>query len=747
MGARQQRSSVVARLLWCAALVCLASACGSSSISVTTPSGAKCSVSVTNSMSSVPAAGAAGTLTISTNRDCTWSASTTTPWISITSSGTGQGEATLTYRVAANVDPSPRHGIVTVNDATVDVTQEPAPCRFTVTPSAAASPAAGGSIEITVGASSAACAWTAVSSAAWITVAGESRGSGNGTVTLNVLPNGGDGREGRVVVADLPVTISQPSVTPEVPTPTPLPAPNPTPTPTPTPAHCTYALDPPSQTVGASGGSGTIAVSSGSGCTWTATTTAPWVTITGGATGEGSGTVAFTAAANSGAARSATIQIGAASATITQPAASCSYTIAPTSQAVAAAGGTGSVAVTAGANCSWSVTKEASWISITSGANGTGNGTVQFSVGANPGQARSAALTIAGRTFTVTQAANACSFSIAPRGQSIGAGGGTGTVAVTAASGCSWKATANANWLTITSTASGSGDGSITFSAAANTGSARTGTLTIAGETFTVEQDGAACTFSLSATNLNVGAGTGTGSVTVTAPATCAWTAVSNAPWITVTSGASGTGAGTVAFSVAANSGAARSGTLTIAGRTFTVAQEGASCGYSISPSNQNVAAAGGTGSVAVSTAGGCAWTATSNAGWLSITGAASGTGNGSVSFSVAANTGSARTGTLTIAGQTFTIVQEAAATCAYAIAPTSQNVSAAGGRVSVTVTTGATCAWTATSTAEWIIVTGEASGTGNGSVAFIVVPNLGDARTGTLTIAGQTFTLRQSGL
>ena len=53
-----------------------------------------------------------------------------------------------------------------------------------------------------------------------------------------------------------------------------------------------------------------------------------------------------------------------------------------------------------------------------------------------------------------------------------------------------------------------------------------------------------------------------------------AWTASSNNPWITVTSGSSGSGAGTVGYSVASNSGSARTGTITIAGQTFTVSQQ-----------------------------------------------------------------------------------------------------------------------------------------------------------------------------
>jgi len=64
----------------------------------------------------------------------------------------------------------------------------------------------------------------------------------------------------------------------------------------------------------------------------------------------------------------------------------------------------------------------------------------------------------------------------------------------------------------------------------------------------------------------------GTGSVAVTAPVNCAWTSVSNDSFITITSGA-GTGAGAVTYSVAANTGAARTGTMTIAGKTFTVMQ------------------------------------------------------------------------------------------------------------------------------------------------------------------------------
>lgn len=83
------------------------------------------------------------------------------------------------------------------------------------------------------------------------------------------------------------------------------------------------------------------------------------------------------------------------------------------------------------------------------------------------------------------------------------------------------------------------------------------------------------------------------------------------------------------------------------------------SCTYSISPTSRSHGAGAESGSISVSTSSGCSWTAQSNAAWVTITGGASGNGSGTVSYSVVANGGtSQRTGTITAAGQTFTITQ-----------------------------------------------------------------------------------------
>jgi len=89
---------------------------------------------------------------------------------------------------------------------------------------------------------------------------------------------------------------------------------------------------------------------------------------------------------------------------------------------------------------------------------------------------------------------------------------------------------------------------------------------------------GMPCTFSLSPTSRSAPVqGVHRVVVHVAAPPGCGWTATSGDPWITVTRGQSGTGRAPVTFSVASNRGNAslRTGTLTVAGQTFTVTQAG----------------------------------------------------------------------------------------------------------------------------------------------------------------------------
>ena len=83
----------------------------------------------------------------------------------------------------------------------------------------------------------------------------------------------------------------------------------------------------------------------------------------------------------------------------------------------------------------------------------------------------------------------ACSFSIFPSSQSFDTAGGTGNVSVQASSDCSWTATSSVTWITVVSGTSGTGNGTVVYQVQPNiTGQARSASLSIAGQTFTVNQ-------------------------------------------------------------------------------------------------------------------------------------------------------------------------------------------------------------------------------------------------------------------
>jgi len=172
---------------------------------------------------------------------------------------------------------------------------------------------------------------------------------------------------------------------------------------------------------------------------------------------------------------------------------SCTVTLGAVTADVAAAGTTGTIPVTAASTCAWTAVSSASFLSVTSGASGTGNGSVAYSIAANTGAARSASISVNGsvanfvQQAATLQAPTGCSVTVAPTSVRINSGGGTANIAVTAASNCGWVATSNASFLTVQATATG--NGTVVITAAANNGPARTGTVTIGGQTVTVTQD------------------------------------------------------------------------------------------------------------------------------------------------------------------------------------------------------------------------------------------------------------------
>ncbi|MCX5886642.1 MAG: DUF1566 domain-containing protein [Proteobacteria bacterium] len=165
--------------------------------------------------------------------------------------------------------------------------------------------------------------------------------------------------------------------------------------------------------------------------------------------------------------------------------------ISPVTQSFASAGGTGYIDVTPTTICNWTAQSNASWIIITSGNSGTGSGTVYYSVNSNTSPcSRTGNISFAEQIFTVTQSGIACAYSLSPASQTFSTSGGAGYLNVTTESCCNWASASNVSWITVTSGSSGISNGVVKYLVSANAGSQRTGTITIAGQTFTVTQEG-----------------------------------------------------------------------------------------------------------------------------------------------------------------------------------------------------------------------------------------------------------------
>lgn len=287
-------------------------------------------------------------------------------------------------------------------------------------------------------------------------------------------------------------------------------------------------------------------------------------------------------------------------------------------------------------------------------------------------------------------------------------GGLNGTVHVSTATGCSWAATSNTTWLSITSGSQGVGPGTVTFTAQQNQGGSRIGSLLVAGQTLTITQNallgpsgvvtlfslskspgfqGAFCTSSVPALSqtfqptdaeaysyfiiqgLNVG-----DSVTEQyyTPSGSLYTgAGGNFPLPTSSGGFFGfcdsTATGLKIFGAppASNPGLWNvniyiNNVLSLS-VPFTIAGNN-TCSYSLSGNTNSFNGSGGSGSITVTASQGCFWSASTTFPWIQIASSGlSGTGSGTVNYTVAANTGGARSGTIVIAGQAFTITQAAA--------------------------------------------------------------------------------------
>ena len=610
-----------------ACALALGAACESSSSVTTAPTPSRCGLEAQASAASFPADGGTGTLRIATNRECAWSASTNAEWITLPSPAGGQGEGVLQFSVAPHPHPAARSADIVVQERRLQVSQEGRACEFRLSSTSEVLPSSGGQGRIDVVASSAQCRWTAVSGAPWITIVAGQDVSGSGAVMFQVGAMAGPPRGGALTIAGHEVRVAQ------------------------GPA-CTYAVSPASLQFGRAGGRSEITVTAPAGCPWSTDAAPAWVAITGGA-GEGAGVVAVTISPSTGLERNTSIRIAGQEIAL-QQGSGCGVTLSPTPATVGSAGGPVSIAVTTSAGCAWSTSASAPWIDVVSGGSGFGPGRVELAAGANVGPARTGSVSI-GEAVVSVQQGSGCTIGVAPGSSSVAAAGARVTLQLDTAPGC-------------------------------------------------------------------------------------AWSTASPVPWITVSS-PSGSGAGAVELSVAPNIGPARTESVVVGGRAIPVTQA-SGCAYAVAPAVHEVPAAGNAGTLSVATAPGCTWTAASALDWITVP--PQGSGPGAVQIVAARNAGPPRTGTLTLAGQVVTVNQASA--CSFQLAPPSHSFDADGGSGNVLVVVSGPCSWSAVTSADWIVISTGASGANNGLVQFRVPPNAGPARTGTVTIAGQSYLVTQAG-
>jgi len=267
------------------------------------------------------------------------------------------------------------------------------------------------------------------------------------------------------------------------------------------------------------------------------------------------------------------------------------------------------------------------------------------------------------------------------------------------------------------------------------------------------------CNLTVAASTSTVGAGGGSGKLTVTTTRECRWSVSGATDWIKFAAPIQGQGSADIGYAIEPNrSTQARKVELTIGDEHVTISQAGGTCSWKVTPDSATVAATGGEVRTSISTEDFCSWRITAPASWITITSAESGSGSAEISLRVAANAGSERSVTMPVQAAAFDITQRSAAplpappspgppkpSCTFEVTPVRfDNVASTSSDLNVDIKTTSGCAWTAASQAMWINI-GPTTGTGSARVKLSITANLGDKRTGTATIAGQTVMVNQN--
>jgi hypothetical protein len=336
----------------------------------------------------------------------------------------------------------------------------------------------------------------------------------------------------------------------------------------------------------------------------------------------------------------------------------------------------------------------------------------------------------ASRSLTVE---SSLAFSVSPSAITASSTGTNGVVTVVNSNSEDWDVSNSTPWISVSVAANRMDTNAlVTYSIEANDSCTnRTGVFYVNSAAITVTQAGMPADYSLSSSSANFPTNGGNGSVILTA--NCLWSVQSDANWVTVTSSANGSDNSTILFTVAANSSnSGRSGSIKIYDgnsalrKTFVISQSGIPLSHSLNYTNAVFGAAGATTNVSLTAL--ASWTAVSDVPWIGGISPSAGSGNATITYSVAPNTNvTARTGTIQILDanhvvkQTLTIGQSSPA-ASYSFTVTNFNFTSEGGSSNAQLF--ATAGWHLQSDANWLNGVSPSSGVGNAKINFSVAAN-----------------------
>ena len=590
---------------------------------------------------------------------CGYAVSDDRSWIN-TNRSTVSGGQGVSVNVQAHSGGSPRKGTVRIGGSSFVVTQHAA-CPSSpsnVSPTSVEIPSGGGSRSVSVTGRSD-CSWTVSDNQGWITTnPGSVRGSQSVTITAG-KHTGSSVRTGTVRVGGRSVEVRQPP--PSVPCPS------------------SPDLDPSSLTLPSGGGQASVEVDEAPSCgPYGVSDNRSWITTSRSSVrGDQSLTVTVTAHTGS-AARTGTVMVGNAPLLVTQEPLPCPSSpggVSPASVEIPSGGGSRSVSVTGRSDCSWTVSDDRGWITVSPGSV-SGGRSVTVTASAHTGSSvRTGTVRVGGRSVEVRQIPPSvpCPSTpvLDPSSLKFDSGGGSASMEVDESPSCGpYSVSDNQDWIT-TNRSSVRGDQSLTVTVPAYTGSAaRTGTVMVGSASVVVTQEPPGpCPSSpsgVSPSAVNMAAGGGTEDLAVSGRNDCSWTVSDDRDWITATP-SSVSGGGSVTVTLTSNSGVARTGAVAIGGQSVPVTQA-APCpagpeGLGRYGEHFTETAYGATlVRTTVTGRSDCTWAVASTVDWVRIYASSLNvSGGGYLNFRVLSNSGVARQGSITVGSRVLSVTQEGA--------------------------------------------------------------------------------------